>query len=433
VKIDTQLDIDVIAAQAHEQLSLLVELTAPAALPSAAAGERGPRTLVVVLDRSGSMSGSRLDGARRALLDLVDRLDPVDNFGLVTFDNHVQIVVPAGPMADKPAIKQRIAAIHSGGSTDLSSGYLRGIQEATRALGTSDRPGRGATVLLISDGHANAGVTDPTTLGGVAATAAGHRITTTTVGFGLGYDEALLGAIAAGGNGNELFAETADDAVAAIAGELDGLLAQTAQAASVLVRMSPVCRKALVVNELPVTGTADGILVELGGFFAGEVRRMVLTFDVPGIEALGLAEIATLEFSWVELPGLVQQQVSVPVCVNVAPADVAAGRVPDPAVRAELSYLQAQREKRAATEAMTAGDVAGARESLRRAGAFGRMGQAAAPAAMMADFTDDLAMIARLEAELDAGDMRRAAKLASADTSAKYRQRRRPVQPPQAN
>ena len=427
MKIDTQLDLDVIAAQTHEQLSLLVELTAaPAGAPSDARNEAGARTVVVVLDRSGSMAGSRLDGARRGLIDLVDRLDPADNFGVVAFDNHVRIVVPAGPLTDRSAVKHRIGAIHPGGSTDLSSGYLRGVQEATRVLGARAAHGSGATILLISDGHANAGITDPTALRSVAATAAGKGVTTTTVGFGLGYDEVLMAAIAAGGSGNELFAETADDAVAAIAGELDGLLSHTAQAASLLIRMTPACRKAMVVNELPVTGTADGILVELGGFFAGEVRRLVLTFDIPGVEALGLAEVATLDFTWVELPSLIQKSVRVPVVVNVAPADIAAGRVPDPVVRAEVDFLRSQQQKREATTRMTRGDVAGARESVHLAMNLNRSARAAAPAAMQADFTEDLTVLARLEAELDAGQLQRAAKMASADTSAKLRQRRRP-------
>jgi len=57
--------------------------------------------------------------------------------------------------------------------------YLRGLQEARRVAG----PG-GATVLLVSDGHANAGVKDPFSLGGVAATAHKHEVTTSALGFG---------------------------------------------------------------------------------------------------------------------------------------------------------------------------------------------------------------------------------------------------------
>ena len=60
----------------------------------------------------------------------------------------------------------------------------------------------GATIVLLSDGHANAGVTDPDALGGVARKAAQQAITTSTIGIGLGYDQRLLAAVARGGSGN---------------------------------------------------------------------------------------------------------------------------------------------------------------------------------------------------------------------------------------
>jgi Ca-activated chloride channel family protein len=413
--ITTHLDLDVVALEGDDQISLLVELTAPAA---AAGSTHRPRTLVVVLDRSGSMQGERLSGAKRALADLIDRLDPEDRFGLVTFDNTVRLDIPAAPLTDKSQARQRIAAVHPGGATDLSAGYLRGLQEARRSV-----DGAGGTVLLISDGHANAGVVDPEQLGAVAAKAAADGIATTTVGFGLGYDERLLKAVAAGGNGSELFAETADQALTVIAGELDGLLSQTAQAAGVQVRMSPSCRRLKVINELTSAPTADGVQIELGAFYSGEVRRLVITFDVPGIAALGPAQIAELDFTWVELPGLVQHSVTVPVCVNVVPGDQAAGRVPDPTVRTELAFLRTQQVKRAAAERMSAGDAGGAAAEMRAAGAMLRTAMAAAPAAMMRDLSEDLAAIDRLADEAATGDLSRAAKALSADTSRKSRRR----------
>jgi Ca-activated chloride channel family protein len=364
------------------------------------------------------MQGERLAGAKQALTELVDRLDPQDRFGLVTFDNAVRLEIPAAPLSDKVQAKQRIAAVHPGGATDLSAGYLRGLQEARRCV-----DGAGGTLLLISDGHANAGVVDPEQLGAVAAKAAADGITTTTVGFGLGYDERLLKAIAAGGNGSELFAEHADQAVAAIAGELDGLLSQTAQAASLLVRMAPSCRRLRVINELTSVPTADGVQIELGAFYSGEVRRLVITFDVPGIAALGLAQIADLDFIWVELPGLVQHSVTVPVHVNVVPGDQAAGRIPDPTVRTELAYLRTQQAKRAAAERMSRGDADGAIGEMRAADAMLRSAMAAAPVAMMRDLSEDLDAIDRLTAEAAGGNLSRAAKALSADTSRKSRRR----------
>src|SRR4051794_12465210 len=354
----THLDLDVIAHETANHVSVLVELTAPE-LPTTT---RPPGTLVVVLDRSGSMAGDRIEAAKTALLTLIDQLDPRDRFGLVTFDNTVQVVVPAGPLPDKLSVKQAIAAVRDGASTDLSSGYLRGLQEARRVAGRD-----GAALLLVSDGHANAGLCDPQQLGDIARKAHADGITTSTLGMGLGFDERLLSAIARGGAGNELFAQNADEAAKLIAGEVDGLLSLAAQAGSLLVRMSPQVRGVRVVNELPSVAVPEGVLVELGSFYSGESRKLVLTFDVPGIPALGLAEIATLEFSYLALPRLEQHTISVPLHVNVVPGDQAAGFIPDPVVRTELAFQEAQRAKRDAPTALSAGDSRSARRSLRSA------------------------------------------------------------------
>ena len=211
--------------------------------------------------------------------------------------------------------------------------------------------------------------------------------------------------------------------MAAISRELDGLLTQTAQAASLLIRMEPTCKRLRVVNELSSVVTPDGVLVELGAFYSGEVRRLVVTFDVPGITALGLAQIAQLSFTWVELPDLVQRSVTVPVHVNVLPGDQAAGRIPDPVVRTELAFLQTQQAKRAAAERMSQGDVDGALSSLKMARAMLSGATTAAPVAMRAELANDLHEISELEFEVRSGDLSRAAKRASADATLKSRRR----------
>jgi Ca-activated chloride channel family protein len=415
--LNAHLDVDVVAHETDDQLSVLVELTAP---EIASDVSRPASTLVVVLDRSGSMAGERIEGAKTALLALVDRLDPRDRFCLVTFDDHVDIVVPAGPLTDKLAVKQAISNVHDRGSTDLSAGYFRGLQEARRVAGRT-----GATVLLISDGHANAGICDPGQLGDVARKAHVDGITTTTLGFGLGYDERLMSAIAAGGAGNELFAETADEAVQHIAGEVTGLLSMAAQAGSLLLRMSPHVRAVQILNELPSVAISDGILVELGSFYSGEVRKLVLTFNVPGIPALGLAEIATLEFTYIALPALEQHTVTMPLHVNVVPGDQAAGRIPNPVVRTEVAFQQAQRAKREASSALSVGDARAAGSSLRAARRVVEDACAFAPPSMAAELQEELAMLTQLEEEARYGDASRAAKLSSMDSSYKSRTRGR--------
>src|SRR4051794_4325322 len=94
------LDLDMVAIEGDETVSVLVELSAP---ETDRAAQRRPCMLEVVLDRSGSMAGERLDAAKRGLISLIDRLSPADPFGLVTFDDDVQVAVPAAPLQDKAA------------------------------------------------------------------------------------------------------------------------------------------------------------------------------------------------------------------------------------------------------------------------------------------------------------------------------------------
>jgi Ca-activated chloride channel family protein len=417
MKINAQQHVDVLALERDEEVSALVELTAP---PAPLQKRRPPVCLVTVIDRSGSMRGQRLAGAKDALCSLVDRLAPTDQFGVVAFDDAVTVPVPAAALTDKPRVKRAIQAIESGGTTDLAAGFLRGLQEARRVARDA-----GASVLLISDGHANAGLTDPDALADVAAAAAGRGVTTSALGFGLGYDETLLSAIAKGGRGNELFAEEADTAGALIAGEVEGLLQQSVQAASLLVRMSPHVRAVQLVNEMPAAMVDDGLLVELGGFYADESRRLLLRFAVPGMPALGLAEIATLELRYVEMPKLREQVVRLPVHVNVVPGDQAAGRILDPVVTTEIAYQEAQRAKRRATARLTAGDSESAVGDLAAAKSVILAAMDLAPAAAVEDLREEAATLDRLVAEAQYGDFSRAAKFASMDLSLKSRQRGR--------
>ncbi|HWH30780.1 MAG TPA: hypothetical protein VNU26_17800, partial [Mycobacteriales bacterium] len=326
----------------------------------------------------------------------------------------------AGPLTDKDDVKRRIAGIDAGGSTDLSAGYLRGLQEAQRAAGPA-----GATLLLVSDGHANAGVTDPAQLGAVATQAHRNGVTTTTLGFGLGYDERLLSALARGGQGTEHFAEEADTAVKLIAGEVDGLLDQVAQAASMHIRMNPAVEGLAVLNDLAVQTVNDGVLLELGSFYAGETRKIVLRFRVPGIAALGLAQIATLRLTHVSLPDLVQHTTELPVHVNVVPGDQAAGRIPNPVVQSEALFQETQKRKREASRLMSERRYGEASAMLMDTADHLRARAADMPSAYAGELYDELSTVSGLAREVDAGYGERAAKAASYDAARKSRTRGR--------
>ena len=362
MQLSALLDFEAVPLDTEDAVSVLLDITAP---ERDSGVERPPATLQVVLDRSGSMSGQRLAGAVQALLGLISRLAPTDNFGLVSFDHEARVEVPTGPLTDREAVRERVRRLSPGGSTDMSSGLLRGVQEARRAAG-----GRGATLLLISDGHANTGVTEHDRLAEIARQGYEHGITTTTMGYGLGYDEALMEAVSAGGAGTPLFAWDPDTAHGLLAQEAEYLLAKSAQAVSLRVPDSEHLRGHGVVGELPSHTLPDGtVMVELGDLYSGEQRRVLLRLEVPGLPDLGTVTVTTLEVVYADPETLTNYTVSLPVNVNVVPGDEAAGRVPTPEVRAEEAIQKAQTAKREASEALRRGDsrsAVGLLDSARR-------------------------------------------------------------------
>jgi Ca-activated chloride channel family protein len=347
--LNAKLDFSVVAVDRGETVNLLLEIAAPGLK-----GERrrDPARLQVVLDRNGSMSRGQLATALQAIDRLIGRLHADDVFGLVAFDHEVAIPIPSGPVGDGTRIRHALHLLEPHGGTNLGGGLLRGIQECGR---TSD--GTATTLVLLSDGHANNGVTDHDQLATFAAGGTKENITTSTIGIGLGYDEDLLEAISRGGSGNSHFAETGDEAGAELAGEVDGLLEQVAQATSLTVRPSDSVSQVRLFNDLSISEIGDGFMVELGELVADENRKLLFEIDVPDIATLGPARVCEIELRWVDTETMESKLARIPVNVNVVPGDQAAGRVRDNEVETELTFQQVQHDKRLASEDLQRGDV----------------------------------------------------------------------------
>jgi len=357
MKISASLDLNVVAHETTDEVAVLLDVEAPQAVASV---ERPPSSLQIVLDRSGSMAGAPLEGAKQALVALVARLEPTDNFGVVTFDDEAQVVVPAGPLTDKAAVIKQISMIRAGGCTDLGAGYLRGLRELRRAAGE-----RTGTVLIVSDGHVNSGLTGVDEFASVGARAYSEGVVTSTLGYGRGYDETLLAGLARSGSGNHVFADNPDAAGAAIAQEVNGLLDKVVQAVTLTVAFEPTVQMLRLYNDLPAQQIGAGaVMIELGDLYAHEQRKLLMRFQVPAMAGLGLAQVATLSLQYVELPGLIEHTVKLPISVNVVPGDEAAQRVPDPTVHSEVLFQEAQDTKRRASEAFERGDTAGGQALL---------------------------------------------------------------------
>jgi len=362
MEIKALLDVDMVALESSDKVTLMLDLTAPA---NPLHVNRPGQAVQVVLDRSGSMEGHPLEAAKGSLLKLVDRLAPQDSFGLVAFDDTALVIVPTRSMADHhlPSLKQAIREMRIGGSTDISAGYLMGIRELKRVNSTG-----GSTLLLISDGHANSGETDPKFFAEVATKAATEKLTTSTIGLGDGYDETILEALAQGGGGAHRFAGTIDEAVGAIAAEVEDLLDKAV--VNAVLRITPtsalVGAPAIeVLQRLPYWMDGQTYVLQLGDLYSGENRRFVVEIPLPGIASLGLCHIADLAIEYLDLGQRQEISVTLPVHVNVVPEDIAAGRIADPIVRAERLVLDAQSAKALAVAYLSMGNVKEASERLK--------------------------------------------------------------------
>ena len=91
---------------------------------------RTPLNLAVVLDRSGSMTGAKLEKTKQAAMQLVDRLAPNDIFSLVIFSDQARVLVSAQKVEDKDALKEKIEGIEADGSTALYAGVKLEIGRA---------------------------------------------------------------------------------------------------------------------------------------------------------------------------------------------------------------------------------------------------------------------------------------------------------------
>ena len=351
--VKANLDLDMVALESDDRVTLMLDLTAPI---NEASKDRPGQAVQIVLDRSGSMEGGPLESAKESILKLIDRLAPQDSFGLVAFDDTALVIAPIRTMADHdmPALRRAVRQMHTGGSTDISAGYLLGLRELNRTPASG-----GSTLLLISDGHANAGEQDPKFFTEVAATNALAKVTTSSIGLGNGYDEKILEALAQGGGGAHRFASTIDEAIGAIAAEVEDLLDKAI--VNTVLRLTPTVGltrqpQIEVLQRLPHWKDGDTYVVQLGDLYAGENRRFMIDIEVPGIRALGLCQIAEITIEYLNLADRQEISVTTPINVNVVPGDQAAGRIANPVIRAERLIIAAQSEKATAIEELRSGD-----------------------------------------------------------------------------
>lgn len=284
---------------------LQVELEAPAKADKALTSSRRPTDFVVILDRSGSMAAAKkMEYAQQALKTLVQQLSPQDRFGLVTFDDSAEITHSLDYVNNynKPFIQQKIAGINPRGNTNISGGLTAAIQ----MIQSSVVPYRSERIILISDGLANRGITDPQALAGLVSQAnnASEAMNSRTgafalssIGVGLDFNEYLLSNLADRGQGSYYYLQNPTSMYNILAQEFRG--ASEIYASNLQVQLDLPPDISLVdASGYPLQRQGNRYSVQPGHLYHKQKKTLYFTLALPSVYTYPSRPLGNVDLSF---------------------------------------------------------------------------------------------------------------------------------------
>lgn len=313
--------------------------------------DRAPINVSLVLDRSGSMSGSKIRYAKQACQFVVEQLSEGDTFSLVAFDDEVETIIPPGPVTNKPELRKRIERIQTGSCTNLSAGLIEGAKHVLE--GKLGLPRAVNRVILLSDGLANRGVTSKTRLAELAREYHSSGASISAMGLGDGFDEELMETISYQGGGHFYYIDAPERIPVIFQQELEGMLSVVANRMTLTLRTSEHAR---VMNVYGYTTErrAGELKVNAGDLYANEAKAILLELAVDP-HAPGRHPVMSVEWSYNDLSGGAKKACAV-CCELSAEFTDDAGLLEEPGDAAVLQQVELARSAIAIESAMEALD-----------------------------------------------------------------------------
>ncbi|UQA58115.1 vWA domain-containing protein [Polyangium aurulentum] len=255
-----------------------------------------PVNLSIVIDKSGSMKGSRLRNAVQAAVGAVERLQDGDMVSVVAFDTRMQLVAPLvtiGP-STRGSVIAAIRGIQLGGDTCISCGIEGGMDELARAT-----EGRVSRMLVLSDGDANHGLRDVPGFRSLAQRAQTRGISISTIGVDVDYNEKILSAIAVESNGRHYFVENDAGLARVFESEAESLTQAIASGAEVDIELGQGVELDRVFDR-SFRRSGNRVTVPLGTFSSGDVKTVLLKVRLPS-DSEGALPVASIEMKYRDL------------------------------------------------------------------------------------------------------------------------------------
>jgi hypothetical protein len=280
------------------------------------------------------MSGPKLDLCKKTIQFLMGELSSQDRLGLVTYDTNVKTEFHLVKMDEKGKEKTEgiLKKIRSGSNTNLSGGLFHGIQEVQRQ-GCLDlkggKPNPVRSVLLLTDGLANYGITSTEKIVEVMKGALEPNVSVFTIGYGSDHNVDMLREISDVGGGVYYFVQSVDGVSLAFADCLGGLLSVVAQN----IKLECFGMHGCKIESIKTRKTTNVIVpnkhyeIEMGDLYGEEERDVFIEVSMPTLPAenkefvalecrLSYVNVLDSSLDKVEVCGVVQR-------LNEVPADQA--------------------------------------------------------------------------------------------------------------
>ena len=165
-----------------------------------------PLNICLVLDRSTSMQGDKMDVVKAATVHLMRSLRPEDLFSVVAFSDRAEVLIPAAyqSQAERTKLQNRIQMMQTGGATEIYQGLKAGFEEVRRGLD----PKRVNHIILLTDGHTYG---DEQACLQLAEEASGLNIGISGMGIGGEWNDIFLDALAGRTGNNSSYISQSQD------------------------------------------------------------------------------------------------------------------------------------------------------------------------------------------------------------------------------
>lgn len=323
--------------------------------------ERVPVNVALVIDRSGSMRGDKIEKAREAAIMAVERLSGRDVASVVSFSNTVDVVIPAGRVSNHRRYARSIDRIRAGGSTAIYAA----VKTAAEELAEYSNGRRLDRIILLSDGLANVGPRDPYAFEELGADLGSQGISVTTIGLGRGYNEDLMARLAGASDGNHDFAQTARDLRRIFNREFDDVLSVIAQDIEIIIEtrdgvrpLRSLGRRAKIQGRKAVFKVAQA--------YSKSTHSLQLELEIDQEIASGDQELANVTVRYKPQGSTSRETRNSAVRASFSSDDESIKRSMDPIVMDPVVELQAREKSRRAIKLRDQGKVAAAQAAIRQ-------------------------------------------------------------------